>query len=317
VPADPLADARPGQPSPFVNQLGTVNEVLRSVREERNHRNTTGHTAGGEPLTPACRVLVRNDTGGSLAAFSILTLGAPIISAVDYPHDVRRDPLFPGTTPAAITDISAVTIEPLADGAIGRAVVMGATVCDIDVTDAGHGYATPKASYNTMLASAASGPARIIWKATGTGTKRAVVLIGDGKGESVVFGECDTNIAVSLATDYTWYDSGLTVTLPSAGTYLVSADITASGYATASPAVARISARVYDVTNSVQIGGSFWTVMVAPVVNINGVGLAHREFFHTVTGPTVLRIEGRREGGPTWGAANLGYPSRLAFTKVG
>lgn len=175
---DPLADASAGSPSPFINKLDTVNAVLEAARRERARRNDLAGENGRDVLTPACRVLVRNDTGGTLPAFSVLALGTPIISAVDYPYDVRRDPLFPGTAPAAETDVFAITIEPLTYGDTGRAVVMGTAVCDISVSDATHTFAVPAVATTATLASAMDGPARIIWKETGTGTKRAVILLG-------------------------------------------------------------------------------------------------------------------------------------------
>lgn len=176
--SDPLASVTPGDPLRI--SADTFNLLLdagKFVRDRRLGRTGAGQ-ALDEPVTPALQVYVRNDTGASLAAFSVVALGTPVISATDAQHTVRRQPVFPGTAPAASTDAFAVTIEPLGTGKVGRAVVMGVVPVDLNVTDSSHTAATPAAAVTATLASATNGPARIIWKASGTGTKRAVVLIG-------------------------------------------------------------------------------------------------------------------------------------------
>ena len=181
--SDPLASVRPGDPPPL--RADTWNAVLDAARAHQAvKRGPAGAANEREPLMPACRVYVRNDTSSSLLTFSVLTLGTPIISAVDFPHDVRRDPVFPGTAPAATTDAFAVLVEPASAGDIVRAVVLGVVPVDLNVTDATHTHASPAAGVTATLASATSGAAQIIWKESGTGTKRAVVLLkgGDGAG---------------------------------------------------------------------------------------------------------------------------------------
>jgi len=86
--------------------------------------------------------------------------------------------------PAGATDRSATLFGSAEDGAFARGVVSGVAVCDIDVTDAAHEFAAPTPGDETQLTSAGSGPARIVWKESGTGTKRAVVLISQGAGDN-------------------------------------------------------------------------------------------------------------------------------------
>ncbi len=160
----------------------TWNGILDAAENfARRKMGAEGGAQNNDPLTPAVRVLVRNDTGAAIPVGSVLTLGTPIVSAADYPREVSRSPLFPGTAPGAATDQFAITLDPLDIDEIGRAIVMGVVPIDITVTDAAHNYAEPTPTVTATMASAAAGPARIIWKASGTGTKRAVVLLTQGK----------------------------------------------------------------------------------------------------------------------------------------
>lgn len=180
MPADPLQDASAGRGSPFVTSIDTVNGVLEAARDFRRRRlgELNGATPNNPSRQPACYCWVRNDVGSDLAVRSVVALNStPVISAVDHPDTVNQTPVFPGTAPAAATDVFAILVEPIETGKIGIAVVMGMVVCDLAVSDATHTFAVPVIATTATLASATSGPAQIIWKETGTGTKRAVVLI--------------------------------------------------------------------------------------------------------------------------------------------
>jgi hypothetical protein len=72
-----------------------------------------------------------------------------------------------------------VLAEPLAVGAIGRAYIAGVCPVQVNVTDEAHGYASIADGDTTQLASATSGPAQILWKAAGTGSRWAVVRLGN------------------------------------------------------------------------------------------------------------------------------------------
>lgn len=179
--SDPLAPAAAGDVSPFMTSINTVNAVLDRVRGLAPHRPRPNDTAGAlDPLVPRCSVYVRNDTAGTLPEFAVVKIGAPIIVPADAPFEAQRQPLFPGTAPAGATDAFAVLKEPAAADAVVRATVLGAAVCYVTVADVTHGYAAPAAGVTAALASAVSGPARILSAVTGTGTQLVAVLIGGG-----------------------------------------------------------------------------------------------------------------------------------------
>lgn len=176
---DPLAPIAPGQVSPLLTSSASVNAVLEQARRVRG---AAGGLAGpvpraDGPLGSAVRVLVRNDTGADLPARRVLRIGDPVLDASDYPHEVRRTPAFSGEAPTAADDVFAITEGPIKDGEYGRATVLGVAVVDLNVTDAAHTHAAPAAGVTATLATGTSGAAVILQKESGTGTKRAVVLI--------------------------------------------------------------------------------------------------------------------------------------------
>jgi hypothetical protein len=191
--ADPLGKVNPGDG--FVIRAATWNAFVDAARAHR--KNEAGRAGAGlptpDPLTPGCTVLVKNATGSTLPAWSTVKLGSPVVDAATYPYRVSDQPVFPATTPDGSDIPFAVTEEPIRDGKLGRAVVLGVAVADVSVSDSGHGYAAP-ASSSLVLASGTSGPARIIWKESGTGTLKAVVLIdrtGGGDGAACEAAGCD------------------------------------------------------------------------------------------------------------------------------
>jgi hypothetical protein len=149
--------------------------VADYLRKKAGNTGATGPASSkyGQPV----EIQIRNDTGSDLSIHSILKVGSPLVSAIDYPFEFLEPPVFGGSTPAATTDLVAVTQDPIPDGELGRAILLGVAICTVDVVDSGHGYAEPTASSAAKLTSATTGPIRIIWKDSGTGDKTAVVLL--------------------------------------------------------------------------------------------------------------------------------------------
>lgn len=120
-------------------------------------------------------------------------------------------------------------------GEIGPAILSGITQAYIDVTDEDHAYADVKDGDSTQLASGDSGAAQILWKESGTGTKRAIIRLGvpggPFRGVSLFDGCCvldeanpDTNYNnTRVAYNYnddpeTYNDGGLKIPIPVPGT---------------------------------------------------------------------------------------------------
>lgn len=180
--SDPLENVQSGDASPLVNRGSTINAVLEAARAHRAAKfgRQGAGPAQADPLTPACLVLVQNDTGSTLPEWGVCT---PSGMAVD-PEDseaagfaARRRPAFTAAAPAAATDPVLIPVEPIAVGAVGRAALAGCTVAVVNVTDAGHRFAVPAAGITASLASANAGPVRLLTP-NGVGTYKTYVRIG-------------------------------------------------------------------------------------------------------------------------------------------
>lgn len=163
-------------------------------------------------------VRVENQTGDIVAPGACLKLGDPAVLPTLNAATFATKINFQGTTPAAITDLFAVTIDPIRAGGIGLGVVAGAVYVEINVGVEAHRFATPYPGQNGYMQSAYSGPARILWKESGTGIKRAYVLIGAvSVGESWTWTATKTTdyaAAIGEAVTCDVSTAGFTVTLP-------------------------------------------------------------------------------------------------------
>lgn len=176
MPADPLADVSAGDDltttALSAARINAVAEMARRVRAGLG-RNPP---KDGDPPVPALEVLVRNDTGGDLDEFSVVTPGTPLEDASADPFLVQRRPSFGASAPAAAEDPFFVLAEPVPDGEVGRAVVLGVTVARVNLSDTSHNFAVPAAATTATLASSLGGPARILWRASSLGSSVLCVV---------------------------------------------------------------------------------------------------------------------------------------------
>ena len=80
----------------------------------------------------------------------------------------------------------AILLEPVAAGAIGRAMVFGIVPAKVSIQDADDQYAVPTPNSSAgALQSDSTGVARIVWKAGGTGAQWCLLQLGGAGGGSV------------------------------------------------------------------------------------------------------------------------------------
>jgi hypothetical protein len=152
--------------------------------------NTRGGQAAGEPRDfnrAANLVLVRNNTGSIVPRFGVLGITGVVIdpsggtltgsnAASIAAREFARRPVLVGNIPnSSHVETFAVLIEPAANGAIVRAAVSGAFACLVNVIDASHRFATIKDGDSEQLQSTACGVLQLVWKESGTGTKKWAV----------------------------------------------------------------------------------------------------------------------------------------------
>ena len=128
-------------------------------------------------------VLVRNNCGYDRDRFDVLAFGLPAIGPEENPAEFQNRVVLDGDIPGHASTITrfVVLLEPIANGAIGRAVISGVVQTKIWVYEACHEWAdvhpAPEGDEAYHLASAQYGAAQIVWKESGLGLKWAIVRL--------------------------------------------------------------------------------------------------------------------------------------------
>lgn len=172
--------------------LNALVDSAKLVRQRLSKGNIGGRPISNRQGPGSLEVMVQNDTGSSLVERSIVELTTPLVDATVYTLDNQERPAFLAVAPTGATSSIAVLVDPLTDGAVGRAVLFGVAVVNLSVTNSGDGYCGPTASNTTRLTTAAAGPIRILWKESGTGDKLGIVLLQDSGGTLLTTANVDT-----------------------------------------------------------------------------------------------------------------------------
>lgn len=155
------------QPLPAEIQNGLIEMYLESRRRKY------GAPESAEEI-PTDRVMLKNNSGGGLAAGRVLEIGAKLITTLD-----RNHLWFGGETPAPDgSDLFAITSRQMPADAIEPCFVGGTVLCRLNVNHVQQAWADVDSS-STLLQSKWHGRAKIIWKSTGsTGEQDAFVQLG-------------------------------------------------------------------------------------------------------------------------------------------
>lgn len=167
---DQFQEVRPGQRLPGL-PTQAWNQMLRRLKARP--AAPARPVGGSSPV----EVLVKNTSGSPLASrFGILQVNSPrvVYSAANAQAFFDEDTLL-GVTPAVAAPFVVVQ-EPLSADGFGIARLLGLTRCSLDVVHADHTHAYPTTD-PAKLKTGPAGPARIVWKETGTGTKWGVVML--------------------------------------------------------------------------------------------------------------------------------------------
>jgi len=182
---DPLSYVRPGQ--------GAEEVILDAARhnaytDAANYvrRMQRGPNAEGLLLPTAPGIInVRNDTGADRDRYSIVAFEEPVFTRDDNIYEFQENTLFKAIEPAWPDHFLSwgILLEPLAENKIGRCLVSGIGVAQVNFASAdastGHKYATVRNAEYGYLDSAPCGPAKIIAvEDAGTGTKWCKLWLG-------------------------------------------------------------------------------------------------------------------------------------------
>jgi hypothetical protein len=204
---DPRGHVRPG-------------DKLRIAAEQINwiNRQMAADTSfGGGPLAgiePGKNVIMaRNTTGGDVPRWGVMAIGGVEINPASGDTQRRsfeEQPCITGTMPTATTGAAfCIAVEPIKSSKIGRVAVAGVVQAKITVGSGVTGdRARPHASSET-LELADDGPARVLWRPSGSGTVWGLVRIGEGGGAPILIGKTPCDWAVGQCVTITlWGGEG-------------------------------------------------------------------------------------------------------------
>lgn len=170
----------------------TWNTVVDAARDYQRRSLRQGAAQTADSRSTGI-VQVKNASGQDCYQFEVLGLdvGTAVIDPADNEQEFRQRIVLAGVTPAAEhADSFGILQEPVKDGKIGRAMLVGVTQCWVDVKAEADTHAAPAAGTIGNLVSTTSGIARILWKQAGTGLKLAIVRLGGGGGGGSTYPMC-------------------------------------------------------------------------------------------------------------------------------
>lgn len=116
-----------------------------------------------------------------------------------------------------------------------------------------------------------------------------------------------------VATD-TYEDVGLSVTLPSAGTYRVWANLTEGVRVTLNPS-GQITTKLYNSTDAADVASSERAGALATINSVPDIRTVSFEETLTVAASKTIKVYAKKNSGPTYSDAYLSSESRLGYVK--
>lgn len=218
-------------------------------------------------------IKVLNDTGVDLDQYSVCVVGDVVFSHDDNPDEFLQNWCLKVNTPGdpADKEVVAILLDPLANGAIGRATVAGVTPVRITVSGGQEAYKWAKVTNGEtgyLAMDANEGLARVLWKESGTGNVWALVKLASPEGVSGEAPTLDAALATAGELPAGTYSNGVagvgaTYTVTATGTLTVDGYVTAVGQ----------SILVKDQASGLQNG--LYTVTTAGAVGVQAVLTRH------------------------------------------
>lgn len=156
-----LKKVRPGDP--LVIPAATFNAFIDAAQDFQQRQRSAEQDRYRE-LRQTGIVLIRNESGADRERFDVLGVAGTIVRPSDNADAFKERVALKGMTPGSEhAGRFAVLLEPLAANEVGRACVAGVCVVKVRMNDEGHTFAEAKAGQATMLDSAASGTACLLY----------------------------------------------------------------------------------------------------------------------------------------------------------
>lgn len=169
---DPLKKVQPGDPLQI--PAASFNMFIDAARAHRDRQHTQDQ--GAQPtMRTGGMALVKNASGADQDRFAVLGINTPIILPTDNLNGFKNRVAFNVVVPTADhAEKFVILTEPLAAGRLGKGMVSGVTPVKLSVQSEDDEYAAVKVGETGFLETG-QGPAQILWKEPGTGTKWGIV----------------------------------------------------------------------------------------------------------------------------------------------
>jgi hypothetical protein len=205
------------------------NAFIDAARAEKASRHNIA--LASSPDFPSSTIIkVRNQTGVAQNRFNVLAIEAPIVAPAANLQQFKNAVAFNGVVPLnpMTGKRFAVLAEPLAAGAVGRAVLYGATPVSIGISGENHQFANPINGLTSFMVSTASnGQFRILWKEPGLGIKWGIVAAEPSAATPAIVFQLVTALGPGIAqlatgqivisSNSTDYPAGTSVTIYNTG----------------------------------------------------------------------------------------------------
>lgn len=148
---------------PLVIPAQTFNTFIDAARDFQQRQRSARRRVQRE-RQDAGIILVRNESGQDRERFDVLGIQGPIITPTDNADEFANRVALSGDVPSTThAGRFVVLLEPLRDGAIGRACIDGVCVVQVEMADEEHGFADVKVGDASVLESSSSGTAQLLW----------------------------------------------------------------------------------------------------------------------------------------------------------
>lgn len=177
---------------------GTWNQLVRGEMRDRAKGETPALFPGIEPWS-AVKAYITNTSDDPVPVGGVLKISSVLVTPTTNSQTVFDGLQFVGETPSASDPDQhiVVLIEPVKVNRAGWGVIPNATWAKVNVSDAGHNFAQPKASVDELESSGTVGYP-VIWKESGTGAgKWAVVSLCKSSSATLIIGLVTSTIAVA------------------------------------------------------------------------------------------------------------------------
>ncbi len=157
-----LKKVHPGDPLSV--PAATYNTLIDAARDYQARQRALLAQRPRATQRDHAEIILRNDSGADRRRFDALEIAGPIFEPSDNLDEFKSRVAVSGVAP--VDDRRgrfAILLEPMADGAMGKACILGSCVTRVEMLDESHTFADTVDGRMDALVSGSSGAAQLLW----------------------------------------------------------------------------------------------------------------------------------------------------------